>query len=63
MQVELSEKEIETISACLLAMILFMEQSDNDNENDKGKQFKNDVGKIYGRMLKLGAEKDQKNEN
>lgn len=61
MQVELSEKEIETISACLLAVILYMEQSDNDN--DKGKQFKNDVGKIYGRMLKLGAEKDQKNEN
>lgn len=61
MQVELSEKEIETIAACLLAMILYMEQSDNDN--DKGKQFKNDVGKIYGRMLKLEAEKDQKNEN
>lgn len=57
MQLDLSEKEIETISACLLAMILYMEQSGKDNE------FKNDVGKIYGRMLKLRAEKDHKNEN
>lgn len=61
MQVDLSEKEIEIISACLLAMILYMEQSDNDNDN--AKSFKNDVGKIYGRMLKLSAEKDHKNEN
>lgn len=57
MQLDLSEKEIETISACLLAMILYMEQSGKDNE------VKNDVGKIYGRMLKLRAEKDHKNEN
>ena len=42
-------------------MILYREQSDNDN--DKAKQFKNDVGKIYGRMLKLSAEKDHKNES
>lgn len=59
MQIELSEKEIEIISACLLAMILYMEQPDNDN----AKSFKNDVGKIYGRMLKLSAEKDQQNDN
>ena len=57
MQIDLSEKEIELISACLLAMILYMEQSGKDNE------VKNDVGKIYGRMLKLSAEKDHKNEN
>lgn len=61
MKIELSEKEIEIISACLLAMILYMEQSDNDN--DKAKQFKNDVCKIYGSFLKLSAEKDHKNEN
>ena len=59
MQLDLSDKEIEIISECLLAMILYMEQSGKDN----AKSFENDVGKIYGRMLKLRAEKDHKNEN
>ena len=59
MQIELSEKEIETISECLFFMILYIEQSGNDN----AKSFENDVGKIYGRMLKLRAEKDHKNES
>ena len=57
MQLDLSEKEIEIISTCLLAMILYMEQSGKDNE------FKNDVCKIYGSFLKLSAEKDHKNES
>ena len=59
MQVELSEKETETISECLLFVILYIDQFDND----KAKQLKNNSEKLYAKMVEIIAKKDHKNEN
>lgn len=59
MQLDLSEKEIETISECVLFVILYIDQYDND----KAKQLKNNSEKIYAKMVEIIAKKDHKNEN
>ncbi|WP_406020690.1 hypothetical protein [Succinivibrio sp.] len=59
MQLDLSEKEIETISECVLFVILYIDQYDND----KAKQLKNNSEKIYAKMVEIRAKKDHKNEN
>lgn len=59
MQLDLSEKEIETILGCSLFVILHIDQYDNFY---KAKQLKNNSEKLYA-QLKKTAEKDHKNEN
>lgn len=75
MQVELSEKEIDTILGCSLFVMLHIDEYDNFF---KAKQLKNNSEILYAKMeyviqqnateklyaqLKKAAEKDQKNEN
>lgn len=53
MQLDLSEKEIETISECLLFVILHIDQYDND----KAKQLKNNTEKLYAKTVEIIAKK------